>query len=123
MTHREGYSFKELTCDDPRGMGWVSREGVDVAATGAMELSREENLAIAAACCNGLNCDAESTWMLDQAWHRVNSLGGTFMEGDLVAKGYCEAINACLAVIEELGGMDPLQRGLDPRTPEFGVAS
>ena len=24
---------------------------------------------------------------------------------------------------EELGGMDPLQRGLDPRTPEFGVAS
>ena len=26
------------------------------------------------------------------------------------------------AIIEELGGMDPLQRNLDPRTPEFGVA-
>ncbi len=67
--------------------------------------------------------DEESTLVLDTVWHRVNSLGGTFSEHDLRAKGYCEAINACLAVIEELGDMDPLQRNLDPRTPEFGVSS
>ena len=24
---QEGYSFKELTCSDPRGMGWISRDG------------------------------------------------------------------------------------------------
>ena len=100
----------------------VGRDGVDVAATGARELSRQENLAIAAAVCNGLNSEAEANWALDQAWHEINSLGGTFLEQDLVAKGYCEAISACLAAIEKLGGMDPLQRNLDPRTPEFGVA-
>ena len=120
MIHKEGYSFRELRGDD--GMGWVGRDGVDVAATGARELSRQENLAIAAAVCNGLNSEAEANWALDQAWHEINSLGGTFLEQDLVAKGYCEAISACLAAIEKLGGMDPLQRNLDPRTPEFGVA-
>ena len=119
---QEGYSFKELTCSDPRGMGWISRDGVDVAATGNMELTREVYIAIARKCCNGLNSEAEANWALDQAWHEINSLGGTFLEQDLVAKGYCEAISACLVVIEKLGGMDPLQRNLDPRTPEFGVA-
>jgi hypothetical protein len=120
MIHKEGYSFRELRGDD--GMGWVGRDGIDVAATGARELSREDNLAVAAAVCNGLNSEAESTWMLDQAWHRINSLGGTYLPGDFVAKAYVDAIGAALAIIEERGGMDPLQRNLDPRTPEFGVA-
>ena len=120
MIHGEGYSFRELRGGD--GLGWVGRDGVDVAATGARELSREDNLALAAAICNGLNSDAESTWLLDQAWGGINSLGRTFLEQDLVARGYCEAVSACLSVIEKLGGMDPLQRNLDPRTPEFGVA-
>ena len=123
MICQEGYSFKELTCSDPRGMGWISRDGVDVAATGNMELTREENIAIACKCCSGLNSDAETTWALDQAWGRINSLGGTYLPGDLVAKAHVDAIGAALAIIEELGGMDPLQRNLDPRTPEFGVAS
>ena len=111
-------NFTELSGDDARGMGWVNRDGVDIAATGAMELSRQDNLAIATAICAGLN-----QWCsLDQAWHEINSLGGTFEEEDLAAKGYWEAIDACLTIIEKLGGMDPLQRNLDPRTPEYGVA-
>ncbi len=35
-------------------MGWISRDGIDVAATGAMELSRQDNLAIAAAMLSSL---------------------------------------------------------------------
>ena len=41
------YEFRELECDDARGMGWISRDGIDVAHTGAQELLREDNLRIA----------------------------------------------------------------------------
>lgn len=63
--------------------------------------------------------DAESS-NLDKAWHEVNALKEAAHTRD--DRIYCEAIDAALAVIERLGGMDPLQRNLDPRTPEFGVA-
>lgn len=55
------YSFRELSGDDARGMGWISRDGTDVAATGAMELSRQDNLAIAAAMLSSLTTRGKDT--------------------------------------------------------------
>jgi hypothetical protein len=44
---------------------------------------------------------------LDRAWEQINALGGVAIPGDSPAYG--EAIDAALAVIEALGGRDPLQ--------------
>lgn len=120
-SHRPGYTFRELTCDDARGMGWVSRDGTDVAATGAMELSRSDNLAIAAAICNGLNREKETMWFLDKAWNDINALGGRCGEYDDYGKGINYAVGQALSIIEDLGGMDPLQRARD--NGPFGVGA
>lgn len=40
------WEFRELTCHDPRGMGYVSENGIDILHTGAMELSDQQNIAI-----------------------------------------------------------------------------
>ena len=45
---------------------------------------------------------------LDQAWMRINAEGG--IPKDKFDQGYLAAINQCLDIIEDLGGVDPLAR-------------
>ncbi len=45
MTHTH-WEFRELRGDDSRGMGYVSRDGVDILHVGEMGLSKADNLAI-----------------------------------------------------------------------------
>ena len=42
---------------------------------------------------------------LNLAWERINALGGT--ANDDHSRGYVEAIDAALEIIEGLGGQDP----------------
>jgi hypothetical protein len=44
---------------------------------------------------------------LDQAWERINALGGTTKEYDDFGRGINHAVDQALAIIEELGGSDP----------------
>ena len=53
---------------------------------------------------------------LDAVWTAVNSLGGTFAPTDEWARGYNDAIEEILNIIERLGGCDPLTRQI----PEDG---
>ena len=48
---------------------------------------------------------------LDKAWAEINALGGTFAADDLAAKGFCEAIDKALAILERLGATDAAWRG------------
>ena len=52
---------------------------------------------------------AELTGALDRAWDRINAQGGFASTSE--ERAYCKAIGEALAIIEEEGGMDPLQRG------------
>ena len=47
---------------------------------------------------------------LDRAWYEINALAGWHHPNDRFATGYSEAIGHALAVIERLGGRDPLSR-------------
>lgn len=62
---------------------------------------------------------------LDEIWYRVSPYFDR--NDDYLARAQAGArsalIDEILAIIESLGGMDPLQRGLDPRTPEYGVGA
>lgn len=58
---------------------------------------------------------------LDKVWEKINALGGTYSVGDLESTGYCKAIDDALAIIEDLGGQDPLQVKRD--NGQFGVGS
>jgi hypothetical protein len=48
--------------------------------------------------------------VLDNAWDRINALGGTSSARDDWSAGYNSGVDAALLIIEELGGMDPLIR-------------
>jgi len=43
---------------------------------------------------------------LDLAWEQINALGG--VPSNAIEEAQCETINQCLAIIEALGGQDPL---------------
>lgn len=45
---------------------------------------------------------------LDQAWYKINALGGTCGEYDDFGKGINNAVEQALFIIEDLGGRDPL---------------
>ena len=44
---------------------------------------------------------------LDEAWERINAMGGDFDPGADFAYGFSSAVESALAIIEELGGKDP----------------
>ena len=48
---------------------------------------------------------------LDEAWRLINARGGYSAPDDIAGAAHNEAIGVALAIIEKLGGMDPLQRG------------
>ena len=58
---------------------------------------------------------------LDDAWKQINSLGGSGLDRNVFdpdgrerakVEGYNDAIGEALNIIEKLGGMDPLRRGV-----------
>ena len=58
---------------------------------------------------------------LDKAWNGINSIGGTCGEYDNFGKGINYAVEQALTIIEDLGGIDPLQRARD--NGQFGVGA
>ena len=55
--------------------------------------------------------NAEGRASLDKAWHIIAAQGGYVAPHDVAGNAYAEAIGEALAIIESLGGMDPLVRG------------
>lgn len=109
MTYK--YEFRELECDDSRGMGWISRDGIDIASVGAMELWRDDNLRIAQLFVDAGNGSlVVGMAKLDQAWAEINALGGVIDRTVPYDVGYDSAIGKALEIIEKLGGMDPAER-------------
>lgn len=47
---------------------------------------------------------------LDRAWEEINSLRALDPTIGLFEHGHTAAVNKCLAIIESLGGKDPLRR-------------
>jgi hypothetical protein len=47
---------------------------------------------------------------LDLAWEEINALGGVAEKGNEREQGFVAAIGKGLAVIEKLGGSDPLPK-------------
>lgn len=47
---------------------------------------------------------------LDQAWERINALGGSIRVPNDYEQGYVHAVEQALLIIEELGGSDPLPK-------------
>ena len=105
------YEFRELECDDARGMGWISRDGIDVAHVGAQEFWREDNLRIAKLFVDAGNGSlAVGMAKLDQAWAKINAQGGEIDRAVAYDRGYVRGIGDALEIIEKLGGMDPAKR-------------
>lgn len=58
---------------------------------------------------------------LDKAWGEINAMGGTCHEDDDHGRGVVQTVMHALGIIEDLGGMDPLQRARD--NGPFGVGA
>lgn len=56
------------------------------------------------------NTDNGGPAILDAAWERINALGGYSDPADLEGRGYGRALDEVLAIIEALGGRDPVTR-------------
>lgn len=56
------------------------------------------------------NTDNGGPAILDAAWERINALGGYSDPADFEGRGYGRALDEVLAIIEALGGRDPLSR-------------
>ena len=48
--------------------------------------------------------------ILDAVWHALNALGGTFDPSDREAAARDAMLGQCIAVVERMGGRDPLAR-------------
>ncbi|MDB5584852.1 MAG: hypothetical protein JWR80_10028 [Bradyrhizobium sp.] len=49
---------------------------------------------------------------LDQAWDKINTLGGRDVQDNSYDQGIVDTVRKALEIIEALGGMDPKQRQL-----------
>lgn len=70
------------------------------------------------------NFDAGIT-NLDLAWERINALGGSDLQNNSYDQGAVDTVTKALAIIEDLGGVDPAPKRAEWRqaNSQFGVGA